>query len=169
MRTEPETKDGIVYVDGKKYELLDIDESGEHPILNVSPLESEDETEEYNIGLLETDVKYLIWELLSVCSGTYCKTYGELEFLLSNVCYTLQIEYDEAIEMLGDENIIHGEFVDATGKSLFSADEEGEYTAITESQLAYLCTKSPLATAQKLGKFLIDNSAEIKTDIMYDN
>ena len=148
MINKLETKDDIVYVDGKKYE---------------SPLESEDETEEYNIGLPETDVKYLIWKLLSACPGTYYSTYVELEFLLSDVCYTLQIEDDEAVDMLGDENIIYGELINGEG------NKDGEYTTITEAQLAYLCTKSPLATAQKLGKFLIDNSAEIKDKIVYGN
>lgn len=164
MKNLLESKDTIVYVDGKKYRLLDIDESGEHPVFHVSSFESEeDDNEEYTPRLPETDVKYLIWELISACPGTYCMIYGGLQFLLSEVCHTLQIEYGEAVNMLGDENIIYGVLINGEG------NKDEDYASITESQLAYLCTKSPLATAKKLGKFLIDNSAEIKAEIVYEN
>ena len=154
MEKKFDENDTIVGMDGRCYKLIDIDETGDHPVFILSPFDMETDTDEYLYTLLFTDVKYLMWELVSACSGTESMTYGELDFLLDKVCLTLRIDYKMAVNLLGEENIIYGE--------LINGNESKEYIAITEAQLAYLCTKSPIKSAKILGEFIIENSSEIK-------
>ena len=93
--------------------------------------------------------------LLSLLIGDFCAAdtkEGNVTFYLQEVCYDLYLDFDEALQTLGEENI---------DQSI--ANHEGYL--ITDTQLMKLLSISPLQTARKLYAFLKDTSETLREGI----
>lgn len=140
-------KDTKVHVDGKDYNLLGIDESGEHPIFDVSPCDSDDE--EYQ--RIDSDMNSLLAVIIASMQHIDLEKL-EVFYNLQEICYALYIDYEDAVNAIGEENIIK------------EIPKEEDYQ-IDTVQLMKLLRLSDFATAGKLYDFLIETSAELREGI----
>ena len=117
-------------------------------IMNITPDNCYD-YEEYK--RMNSDIKCLLLMLMNdVCVGDTIEY--KASFYLGEICYDLFLDFEEAVQTLGEENI---------NKDI----PKREGYLITDVQLVKLLSVSPLKTARRLAEFLIDTSETLREEI----